>query len=92
MQAGNQTTECGKMKRLTPHDQLASGQSVSIPGYIGVVLKADCKRDQHGGPIIVHTLKLTHKTILGIAGHVKRELLFKPITKQCNYSFINVLA
>jgi hypothetical protein len=79
-----------KMKRITPYDVLAVGKAVGIPGYLGSVVKAEDKRDQHGNPIVVHTLKLTHKIKPGLGFRMKHIPLDKPITRTANYSFITV--
>jgi hypothetical protein len=78
------------MKRLLPNDVLAIGQAVGIPGYSGKVAKVEDKRDQHGGPIVLHTLTLTHKVKTGLF-KCKLVPLEKPITRAANYSFITVL-
>ena len=79
------------MKRIGPCDQLEIGQAVAIPRYKGIVCERMETSDQHGNPIIVHTLKLTHKVKFGIGGRCRFEPMEKPIVKPCNYSFIQVL-
>ena len=65
---------------------------IAISGKIGKIVKADLMKDQFGGSIVVHTVKLTHKINYT---RVLDKYTFIPLNKiketQPNYSFIHVV-
>jgi hypothetical protein len=72
-------------------DILANGVAVAVGNLKGVVIGCEQKRDQFGGPIMVHTLRLTHRKRNTFGALNRWEALKRPIVKTPNYSFIVVL-
>lgn len=75
--------------RIGPNDILRPGTAVSIGSRSGTVLSSETVRDQHGGPIELHKIQLTHRTVHCV-GHSRRVPLEKPVIIQPNYSSIYV--
>ena len=65
---------------------------ISVNDKIGKIVEAETLKDQFGGPIVVHTVKLTHKIKYT---RVLDRYTFIPLNKiketQPNYSFIYVV-
>lgn len=78
------------MRTLLPMDRLEPGTQVLFRSFRGVVLEANQKRDQHGGPIMIHTIRLEQRRERQGNKTIWRKLeAYKTIAP--NYSFVTVL-
>lgn len=76
--------------RIHPNDVLAAGTEVRVNSMKGTIVKHEEKRDQFGGPIIVHTVRFTQRLHRLIANHWTYRPMARPITQTVNYAFIDV--
>ena len=72
-------------------DVLEEGTPVRVKNMRGTIVSAAERRDQFGGPIVVHTVRLVEKTSRRVGNREVWKALSKPIVKTCNYSFIQLL-
>lgn len=70
-----------------PNERLPVGTVVRVKGKQGKVTECKDDKDQHGGPIVVHKVKLTHAITYGNGKYYERELSH-PQERYVNYSFI----
>ena len=77
--------------RIGPHDKLAPGTKVRVNLSSGVVVETRDARDQHGGPIVVHKVRVTHRRISLFGSRYKWVELDSPIERDVNYSFIDAV-
>ncbi len=76
---------------LGPQDLLEIGTKVRVHNMLGTVVKASLVPAHNGGYIALHTIKFTDKVeVWRGARKSKIVKLKKPITKSCNYAFIQV--
>lgn len=78
------------MSDLTPTTVLENETPVQIVNRRGVVVGHRESRDQCGEPIIVHTVRITHKLVYGVAGK-RKSAPCDPYTEEVNYSFLQLL-
>jgi len=72
-------------------DSLELFTGVQVKGRRGVVVKVEEKKDQHGGPIMVRTIRFTHKSKIVWGGKSEWIILAKQKEEEVNYSFIQIL-
>ncbi len=75
--------------RIGPHETIPDGTPVRVGSRRGKVIKSEQVRDQHGGPIMLHTIEFTER----VKWHAGRTFWvpMTPKTEQPNYSAIYVL-
>lgn len=82
------------MNQIDPYTLLPVETGIMVKDTKGYVVKGCFVSDTQGGPICLHTVKLTHKMVRKGQGQC---MLFdwkelpKPVVKKVNYSFIRTL-
>jgi len=74
---------------MWPLEILDNGTKVCVNGMHGEIIKHEWCKDQHGGPIVVHTIHYTKK----YSHRLGLKSIYKDIdkTQKCNYASINLL-